>query len=283
MIFKKIKGGIFLMGTNSEEGALEDYEGPQTEVNVSDFEMQQTTVTNRQFSEFVEATKYQTLAERQGWSFVFMLFIPEVHRHKYAHTAGSPWWLQVPGASWQHPFGPESNLSGLEDHPVVHIALEDALHYCQWKGVSLPTEAQWEYAARGGTLTEFPWGNDLVVDGKYYANTWQGKFPYDNTAKDGFIGTAPVKSYLPNHYDLYQMIGNVWEWCRNPRYTLLDDFNEEVYHLNVKTNLSGEYAIRGGSFLCHCSYCNRYRVAARNGVHYQSTASHLGFRCIKEK
>lgn len=120
---------------------------------------------------------------------------------------------------------------GLEDHPVVHVALEDALAFCNWSGMSLPTEAQWEYAARGGRQSEYPWGDTLLEGGYYHANTWQGRFPYENTASDGFIGTAPVYEFLPNDFGLYQMIGNVWEWCRNPRYTLLASFNEDDYEL----------------------------------------------------
>lgn len=281
MLFKHISGASFLMGTDSDEGLLEDYEEPCTEVLVSDFEMADTPVTNAQFKAFVEETAYVTLAEKQGWSFVFHLFVPEEKRSAYWHTAGAPWWLKVEGASWQRPFGPESDLTGLADHPVVHIALEDALAYCDWAGVTLPTEAEWEYAARAGIQTVFPWGDELVTGDIYHANTWQGKFPYENTQADGFLGTAPVYHFQPNQNGLYQMIGNVWEWCSNPRYTLLDDFNDQTYLLDRESVLSGEYAIRGGSFLCHASYCNRYRLAARNGVDYQSRTSHLGFRCIR--
>ncbi|VON35484.1 sulfatase-modifying factor 1 (C-alpha-formyglycine-generating enzyme 1) [Streptococcus pneumoniae] len=149
MKMKKIKGGTFMMGTNSEEGFLDDFEGPQVAVSVKDFSIADTPVTNQEFAQFVKETGYKTLAERQEWSFVFILFVPEAEREGYPHPAGAPWWLQVSNACWKHPYGENSNLVGLEDHPVVHVALEDALAFCNWSGMSLPTEAQWEYAARG--------------------------------------------------------------------------------------------------------------------------------------
>lgn len=251
MKMKKIKGGTFMMGTNSEEGFLDDFEGPQVAVSVKDFSIADTPVTNQEFAQFVKETGYKTLAERQEWSFVFILFVPEAEREGYPHPAGAPWWLQVSNACWKHPYGENSNLVGLEDHPVVHVALEDALAFCNWSGMSLPTEAQWEYAARGGRQSEYPWGDTLLEGGYYHANTWQGRFPYENTALDGFIGTAPVYEFLPNDFGLYQMIGNVWEWCRNPRYTLLASFNEDDYELPKYGIQDEEYAIRGGSFLCH--------------------------------
>ena len=164
------------------------------------------------------------------------------------------------------------------DHPVVHVSLQDALAYCDWAKVKLPTETQWEYAARGGTTTQFPWGDDLEEDGEFHANTWQGDFPNTNTKADGFLGTAPVKSFEPNGFGLYQMIGNVWEWCCNHRGIPFEEIEEDA---SRPINFEYEYAIRGGSFLCHCSYCNRYRVAARNGALWDSTSSHLGFRCVR--
>ncbi|MBF0787004.1 MULTISPECIES: formylglycine-generating enzyme family protein [unclassified Streptococcus] len=281
MEFQFIKGGRFLMGTDDKIGFSGDYEGPATSVFVSDFEIATTTVSNQDFATFVQQTGYQTLAERKGNSFVFHLFIEETKRSHYPHPAGAPWWKVVPGTDWAHPYGPTSSIQGLEDHPVVHMALEDAFAYCRWAGLHLPTEAQWEYAARAGNTTTYPWGQELVDEKGHHANTWQGAFPWENSQDDGFIGTAPVTYFEPNQFGLYQMIGNVWEWCCNPRYTLLEDFNRRPFELTDEI-LGEEYAIRGGSFLCHSSYCNRYRVAARNGSHIQSTTSHLGFRCIRE-
>lgn len=280
-MMRKLNGGTFMMGADDHIGFVEDYEGPSTAVTVPDFSISETTVTNQEFKKFVEATGYQTLAERIGSSFVFHILMPESAREVYPHPAGAPWWLVVEGADWAHPFGPESSIDTLLDHPVVHVALEDALAYCRWTGTMLPTEAEWEYAAAAGARTTYPWGDTLIDNGVFRANTWQGSFPWENDKSDGFVGTAPVNSFTPNKNGLYQMIGNVWEWCRNPRYTMLSEFNEKTFDMN-NIELTGEYAIRGGSFLCHDSYCNRYRTAGRNGVDVQSTSSHLGFRTVKE-
>lgn len=279
MKYIDIPTNTFKMGTNDDIGFSEDYEGPQVSVKVKHYKISETTVTNADYKEFVNKTGYKTLAERKQNSFVFSLLLPEEERKKYPHVAGAPWWLVVPDADWAHPFGKNSTIDKILDHPVVHVALEDAIAYCNWAGVKLPTEAQWECAAKAGTQTTYPWGTKLVDD-KFHANTWQGNFPWENTEEDGFLGTAPVKTYEPNNWGLYQMIGNVWEWCRNLRYVPLTDFNDHQFKVSEKP--TGEYAIRGGSFLCHCSYCNRYRSAARNGVDCTSTASHLSFRVIKE-
>lgn len=281
MELEQLTGGSFLMGTDDNHGFSEDYEGPATEVKVKPFKIGVTTVTNDDFAQFVKATGYKTTAEKYGTSFVFHIFVDDSKKEQYEHVAGAPWWLLVPGADWQHPFGPDSSINDLMDHPVVHVSLEDALAFCDWSHTTLPTEAQWEYAARGGVKTEYPWGTSLTENNEFHANTWQGDFPWKNSQDDGYVGTAPVKTYNPNNYDLYQMIGNVWEWSRNPRYILLDDFNTNDYELKEAPQ-KGEYAIRGGSFLCHCSYCNRYRLSARNGVDCLSTSSHLGFRCVKQ-
>lgn len=281
MEFVKIPAGEFLMGDTEQRGFLEDYETPAVVKSVKSFDIATTTVTNREFAEFVAATGYQTVAEEYGNSYVFHLLVSNEERNQYPSVAGAPWWLLVEGALWNHPFGPSSNLQGIEDHPVVHVALRDALAYCEWAGLSLPNEVQWEYAARGGSTGVFPWGDELEENQTFHANTWQGAFPEENTAADGFVGTAAVKSYEPNQYGLYQVIGNVWEWCCNSRGIPLGFLEDTEMNLS-ENQLSGEYAIRGGSFLCHCSYCNRYRVAARNGAAYDSTTSHMGFRCIKK-
>ena len=213
MEFVQIPAGTFLMGDSTHQGFVEDYEGPAVEKEVHAFEMAKTPVTNAEFLEFVQATGYQTLAERLGDSYVFHLLLPEEKRENYPHVTGSPWWKVVPNANWAHPFGEGSSIEGIEDHPVVHIALEDAIAYCRWAKVQLPTEVQWEYAARAMSTSTYPWGEDLVPESGYRANTWQGDFPNVNDALDGFVGTAPVYSFEPNDFGLYQMIGNVWEWC----------------------------------------------------------------------
>ena len=279
MEFVQIPAGKFLMGDSTHQGFAEDYEGPAVEKEVHAFEMAKTPVTNAEFLEFVQATGYQTLAERLGDSYVFHLLLPEEKRENYPHVTASPWWKVVPNAYWAQPFGEGSSIEGIEDHPVVHIALEDAIAYCQWANLQLPTEVQWEYAARAMSTSTYPWGEDLVPESGYRANTWQGDFPNVNDALDGFVGTAPVYSFEPNDFGLYQMIGNVWEWCSHPRGIVLSLVEERISIDLIQP--SGEFAIRGGSFLCHCSYCNRYRVAARNGAFVTSTTSHMGFRCVR--
>ena len=270
------------MGAPLGQGFVEDYEAPAIPMQVAAFSIATTPVTNQEFAEFVAATGYQTIASRTGGSLVFEALLPEELEANAPRVPGTPWWRVVAGADWLHPFGPNGALAtdALPDHPVVHVSLADALAYCQWAGVSLPTEAQWEYAARAGRTTTFPWGQELESDGCYHANTWQGDFPAFNSQADGYLGTAPVKTYAPNDWGLYQVIGNVWEWCANPRYQVLQDF-KQAQPLPSLADLKGEYAIRGGSFLCHASYCQRYRLGARNGADALVTASHIGFRCIK--
>ena len=279
MEFVQIPAGKFLMGDSTHQGFAEDYEGPAVEKEVHAFEMAKTPVTNAEFLEFVQATGYQTLAERLGDSYVFHLLLPEEKRENYPHVTGFPWWKVVPNAYWAQPFGEGSSIEKIEDHPVVHIALEDAIAYCRWAKVQLPTEVQWEYAARAMSTSTYPWGEELVPESGYRANTWQGDFPNTNDVLDGFVGTAPVYSFEPNDFGLYQMIGNIWEWCSHPRGIVLPLVEERIFLDSIKP--SGEFAIRGGSFLCHCSYCNRYRVAARNGAFVTSTTSHMGFRCVR--
>ena len=288
-----LPAGHFQMGAPLGQGFVEDYEAPAVSMQVAAFSVATTPVTNQEFAEFVAATGYETIASRTGGSLVFEALLSEDLGARAPRVPGTPWWRVVAGADWLHPFGPEGPLAteALADHPVVHVSLADALSYCQWAGVSLPTEAQWagvtlpteaqwEYAARAGRTTTFPWGQELEADGIYHANTWQGDFPRLNSQADGYLGTAPVKTYAPNDWGLYQVIGNVWEWCANPRYQLLQDF-KQAQPLPSLADLKGEYAIRGGSFLCHASYCQRYRLGARNGADALVTASHIGFRSIK--
>lgn len=282
----KIKGGKFLMGSLAGEGHPLDYESPQVQVEIADFEMDTTPVTNARFAEFVDATGYQTETEELGGSFVFRLLLTEDQLSKLEtfEVIGTPWWIYVEGASWKEPEGEGSTIKQRMDHPVVHVTRKDALAYCKWASKRLPTEAEWEYAARAGVEGLYPWGNELLVDGEHSCNIWQGVFPKNNTEEDGFLGTAPVITYEPNKFGLYQVIGNVWEWCLNPSRIPLTDFTEKspaFYQENYSAINTGAYAARGGSFLCHSSYCNRYRLGARNGNDGDSSASNVGFRCCK--
>ncbi|MFC5589354.1 formylglycine-generating enzyme family protein [Sporosarcina soli] len=275
----RLEGGEFLMGTDDQEGFKEDGEGPVRNVRLKPFLIDKYAVSNAQFKEFIDATGYRTDAEKYGWSFVFHLLVSEqIKLQNQQVVQQTPWWLQVHGASWKHPEGPGSSIDERLDHPVVHVSWNDAQAYCQWSGRRLPTEAEWEYAARGGLVQKkYPWGNKLTYKGKHNCNTWQGVFPTTNTAKDGFVGTAPVHYYSPNDYGLYNVVGNVWEWCADwfsPRHP-----DEEII-VNPQGPATGqEKVIKGGSYLCHKSYCNRYRVAARSRNTADSSTGHMGFRC----
>lgn len=277
-----IKGGEFLMGTNDAEGFPADGEGPIRKVYVDSFYIDQYAVTNEKFMAFVEETNYVTEAEQFGWSFVFHLFCSEeILKQNRKRVPEVPWWVPVDGANWKHPEGPGSTIADRLDHPVVHISWNDAIAFCDWSGKRLPTEAEWEYAARGGLEQKtFPWGDDLIVNGKHQCNIWQGKFPVQNTKRDGYIGTCPVDRFSPNGYGLYNMAGNVWEWCR--------DWFTPTYHLGTETmNPKGpeggtNKSMRGGSYLCHKSYCNRYRVAARSSNTPDSSSGNIGFRCVAD-
>lgn len=275
-----IKGGKFLMGTQEKAGFPEDGEGPVRNIKVNSFYMDTHTVTNTSFARFIEETGYQTEAEQFGWSFVFYKLVSEETarkvKQKVAHT---PWWLVVEGATWNHPEGPDSDLETRMDHPVIHVSWKDATEYCKWAGKRLPTEAEWEYAARGGLVQKtYPWGDELTPDGEQKCNIWQGNFPKENTMEDGFLATAPAKSFPANGYGLYNMAGNVWEWCS-------DWFATNIHKRGGKDNPKGaetgtSKVTRGGSYLCHDSYCNRYRVAARTANTPDSSTGNLGFRCV---
>lgn len=276
----RLGGGSFRMGTDDEEGFPADGEGPIRTVTLGSFYIDQTTVTNRQFGVFQGATGYQTDAERFGWSFVFygLLSAEALDAHPQVSTA-TPWWCAVPGACWNRPEGPETNLSGREDHPVTHVSWNDAVAYCNWAHKRLPREAEWEYAARGGLVGKrYPWGDILTPEGQHRCNIWQGTFPSYNSLEDGYLGTAPARSFPPNGYGLYNMAGNVWEWCADWFST---DFHRTAPHEDPEGPQAGTAkVIRGGSFLCHRSYCNRYRVAARSSNTPDSSASNMGFRCV---
>ena len=289
MNMKEISGGNFIMGNSKSKGFAIDHEGPTTLINVLPFYISETTVTNKQFSIFVNETGFKTEAERLGRSFVFQVLLSKdrtKNREKKIDCCKTEldWWVDLEGANWKHPEGFHSNIENRMDHPVVHITWNDARAYCEWVGGRLPTEAEWEYAARGSLKEkEYAWGDDLTPDGKHYCNIWQGEFPNINTEEDGYYGTAPVKTYEPNGYGLYQVAGNVWEWCLNPARIPLDFFKR--YPLSVFLEATQGYheeymAQRGGSFLCHHSYCNRYRVAARNGNTGNSASSNCSFRYV---
>ena len=276
----KLPGGKFLMGTDDKEGFSADGEGPVREISLDPFYIDATTVTNFQFSEFINATGYVTEAERYGWSFVFYgLLSEEVKKSDYQVAAQTPWWCAIADAKWDAPEGKNSDINERMDHPVVHISWNDAMAYCKWANKRLPAEAEWEYAARGGLVqNKFPWGNELLQDDEHHCNIWQGTFPEYNSLEDGYLGTAPAKSFKPNNFGLYNMAGNVWEWCND---WFSCDFHLKGPQKNPKGPLSGEAkAMRGGSFLCHHSYCNRYRVAARSSNTPDSSTSNIGFRCV---
>jgi len=280
---RQIAGGEFLMGTDGDYGFPADGEGPAHAVELDPFFIDETCVTNEQFNGFVNATRYQTDAEKFGWSFVFYghLTPPQQETAVRLHVLGSEWWCHVDGATWRHPEGPGSNIKQRWSHPVVHVSWGDAQAYAAWAGKRLPTEAEWECAARGGLVQKrFPWGDELEPGGRHRMNVWQGAFPAHNTCADGYYGPAPARSFKPNGFGLYNMTGNVWEWC-------WDWFDAGYYRASPRKNPTGPAAggrrvMRGGSYLCHASYCNRYRTDARSSNTPDSSTTNLGFRCVRD-
>lgn len=296
-----VPGGRFAMGSRHHY----QEEAPVREVDVPDVWFDPHPVTNRRFAAFVADTGHVTVAERAPSAADFpdadpALLVPG--SQVFTQTDGpvplddwTRWWRWQPGADWRHPQGPDSGIGDLADHPVVHVGWEDARAYAAWAGASLPTEAEWEHAARGGLSgAEFAWGDALHPDGRVMANTWAGRFPYESTARDGFHRTSPVGSYPPNGYGLYDMIGNVWEWTASPwtpshaapaGATLLPVAGQEVpaccggagHHVDE----SDRFVTKGGSHLCSPDYCRRYRPAARQGHGVRDTTSHVGFRCVR--
>ena len=303
MVF--IEGGTFMMGGDNDQAAADEF--PKHSITVSPFYMDTHEVTNAQFTKFVEATGYITTAERKpDWeqlkaavppgtpkppdsvmvpsSLVFMPTDHPVNLNDYGQ-----WWAWVPGANWKHPEGAGSAIKGKDDFPVIHVSWDDAFAYCKWAGKRLPTEAEWEYAARGGLKDNiYPWGNEPINVGKPKANSWEGSFPNKNTQRDGYIGLSPVKSFPANGYQLYDMAGNVWEWCadwyhpdaykngngkKDPKGPASSYDSEEPYAPKKVT--------RGGSFMCNDSYCSGYRSSRRMKSTYDSSLSNVGFRCVK--
>lgn len=283
------------MGDHFDEGYPQDGELPLHEVQLRSFRLDECAVTNAQFATFCKDTGYVTEAEQIGISPVFHLAL-EASAGDVLHALDStPWWLSVRGADWRHPAGPLSSITDLQNHPVVHVSWNDAIAYCDWAGARLPTEAEWEYAARGGLDgARFPWGDELTRRGRWGLNVWQGRFPHHNTLDDGHLTTAPVRSYRPNGYGLYSMVGNVWEWCNDvfdPRYyhdSPVDDprgprpADDSNAAAEVDLNAEQWRVMRGGSYLCHDSYCYRYRVAARSANTEGSATANLGFRCARD-
>jgi len=305
-----IPAGNFMMGGDNEQARKDEY--PKHGVKVNGFYMDATEVTNAQFSEFVKATGYITTAEKDiNWEEIksqvppntpkppdsvlkaaSLIFVPtksEVNLNDY-----SQWWAWTRGANWKHPNGPNTDIIGKDNFPVTHVSWDDAVAYSKWAGKRLPTEAEWEYAARGGLVNNtYSWGKTFDENGVSKCNFWQGNFPYLNLNKDGFMGAAPVKSFAPNGYGLYDVAGNVWEWCA-------DLYNNDYYTQLSKTKLAinpkgptksfdpdepliTKRVMRGGSFLCNDSYCSGYRVSARMKSSPDSGMEHLGFRCVMDK
>jgi sulfatase modifying factor 1 len=287
----RIAEDTFWMGDSHGDGYAADGERPSHRVRLSTYFIDTKAVTNAQFASFVKATGYVTDAERDGVSAVFHLAVDAAPADILRGAAGVPWWLAVRGADWRHPAGPRSSIGALQNHPVVHVSWRDANAYCHWAGKRLPTEAEWEYAARGGLdRARYPWGDELTHGGRWRCNIWQGEFPQRNTLDDGYLTTAPATAFQPNGFGLHNTVGNVWEWCRDAfRATEYDDrAGEEAVENPVSAEPTDADAsqvrrvMRGGSYLCHDSYCNRYRVAARSSNTAESSSGNIGFRCAND-
>ena len=267
---------------NEEDAYPADGEGPVREVTLPGFAISATAVTNAEFAEFVGATGHRTTAEVEGWSFVFAGLLPDDFPPTRG-VLGAEWWREVEGADWRHPEGPDSSLTTNGDrwhHPVVHVSWFDAVGFAAWADGRLPTEAQWEYAARGGLdQKRLPWGDETAPNGQHQCNIFTGTFPIEDTAEDGWAGTCPVDEYEPNGYGLYNCSGNVWEWCTD---WFTAHHSDEDPLLDPSGPPMGlDRVAKGGSYLCHDSYCHRYRVGARLGLLPDSTLGHHGFRLAR--
>jgi formylglycine-generating enzyme len=276
-----IPAGSFRYGCDRREGHPGDGEGPSRILDLAAFLMDRCAVTNARFERFVGDTGYVTDAERTGWSFVFAGLLPDDFQETRG-VAAAPWWREVFGAGWRHPEGPHSNIAARRRYPVVHVSHADALAFCGWAGKRLPTEAEWEKAARGGVDGQrFPWGDDETPGGVPHCNVWQGVFPARNDLTDGHYGTAPADAFATNGFGLHNMAGNTWEWCADWSTRRRDLGRRDTAFMAGPPD--GELRVmRGGSYLCHPSYCWRYRNAARSASTPDSTTGHIGFRCAAD-
>ncbi len=279
----RIDAGSFLMGSETTHSFPADGEGPVRKVTLDAFYIDRFPVTNEAFAEFVNATGYVTEAERFGWSFVFEGHLSPERRASLVQdtVAAAPWWCKVRSANWRVPEGPGSTISNRPNHPVVHVSWNDAVHFAKWAGKRLPTEAEWECAARGGLEQKlYPWGDELTPGGQHLCNIWQGTFPVLDTADDGYSAPAPVDAFPPNGFGLYTITGNAWEWCAD---WFSPTFHISSTRLNPAGPMSGSGKVmKGGSYLCHESYCNRYRVAARTSNTPDSSTTNISFRCARD-
>jgi formylglycine-generating enzyme required for sulfatase activity len=304
-----ISGGIYDMGASDGDRMALPHEKPKHTVKVDGFYMDETEVTNAQFSKFIEATNYITTAERPvDWDLIKQQLPPGTPKpHDSLLLPGSllfkktkesvpnlydfsQWWRWTTGANWKQPEGKGSSINEKDNHPVVHLSFEDAMAYCNWAGRRLPTEAEWEFAARGGKRDKIYFWGDLTDKLSSYVNSWEGEFPVDNTQADGFEKSAPVKTYPPNGYGLYEISGNVWEWtsdwyssqyyqyCKENSITNNPKGPKEAF--NPSNPYVDERVIRGGSFLCNASYCASYRVSSRMATDPNTSLEHLGFRTV---